>query len=302
MHNQTALIAGSSGLIGTALTDALRQRGAEVRRLVRRDVKYADEYLWNPFQDELDERALKGVDIVVNLSGANVGEKRWTEERRRTLYDSRIVTTRVLAQRMSAVSEPPSVFVAQSAIGYYGDRGDEILTEGSSAGPDDDFLASLTIDWEAAAAPARDAGIRVVHPRTGLVLAGGAPLLNRLVPLFRAGLGGRLGDGSQWWSWVDIDDAVRAMVFLIESDLSGPFNITSPVPARQREFAAALASVLSRPAVLPVPSFAMKLALGSQKAEAIGLSSARAIPESLTAAGYGFGQVDLERSLRKAID
>ncbi len=295
------LISGSSGLLGTSLADAMRRRGVEVRRLVRREVRYADEYEWDPYESRIDDRAMKGVDVVVNLSGANIGEKRWTGERKQILYDSRVVTTRFLAELMAKSEEPPAVFVSQSAVGIYGDRGDEILTEDSTLGPADDFLANLTIAWEAAAEPARAAGVRVVHPRTGLVMADDAPLLDKLIPLFRAGIGGPIGNGQQWWSWVDIADVVGATLFLIDSDESGPFNLTAPNPVRQKEFAEILASTLNRPSAIPVPSFAMKLALGAEKARGIGLSSTRALPERLVSAGYGFKNTDLATSLRSIL-
>ena len=301
IKGQTVLISGSSGLIGTSLTDALRRRGAEVRRLVRRTARYADEFEWDPYSGRIDARAMKGVDVVVNLSGANIGEGRWTEKRRRVLSESRVVPTRFLAETMVGMREPPSTFVSQSAIGIYGDRGDEILTESSDPGPEDDFLASLTVDWESAAGLARDAGMRVVHPRTGLVLAQGAPLLDRLVPLFRLGLGGPLGSGRQWWSWVDISDVTGSMLHLIDSDHAGPFNVSAPEPVRQSEFADTLASNLRRPAVIPAPSFAMKIALGPEKAESIGLSSTRALPQRLLGTGYEFAETSLERSLIRAV-
>ncbi len=279
----------------------MRQRGVEVRRLVRREVRYADEYEWDPYEGRIDDRAMKGVDVVVNLSGANIGEKRWTGERKQILYDSRVVTTRFLAELMAKSEEPPAVFVSQSAVGIYGDRGDEILTEGSTVGPADDFLANLTIAWEAAAEPARASGVRVVHPRTGLVMADDAPLLDKLIPLFRAGIGGPIGNGQQWWSWVDIADVVGATLFLIDSDETGPFNLTAPNPVRQKEFAEILASTLNRPSAIPVPPFAMKLALGAEKARGIGLSSTRALPERLVNAGYEFKQTDLATSLRSIL-
>lgn len=299
--NKTVVMAGSSGLLGTALTDALRQQGAEVRRLVRREARYADEFEWDPYSGDIDETALKDVDIVINLAGANIGDERWTDERRQVLYDSRITTTSFLAEKTASLPVLPEVFVAQSAIGIYGDRGDEILTEESSEGPESDFLAALTQDWEAAAAPATEVGIRVVHPRTGLVLAPEAALLDRLEPLFKAGLGGPLGSGDQWWSWVDISDVTNALLFLIENDVSGPFNITAPSPVRQREFAKTMAALLNRPSLIPAPAFAMKLVLGSEKAEAIGLSSTRAVPERLTKAGFEFAVRSVEQSLRRSL-
>jgi uncharacterized protein (TIGR01777 family) len=301
IQSRTVLISGSSGLIGTSLTDALRRRGAEVRRLVRRPARYSDEFEWDPYSGRIDGGAMKGVDVVVNLSGANIGEGRWTRKRRQVLSDSRVVPTRFLAEIMREMSDPPSTFISQSAIGIYGDRGDEILTESSDPGPADDFLASLTVDWEAASAPARDAGVRVVHPRTGLVLAQGAPLLDRLVPIFRLALGGPLGSGRQWWSWVDIADVTGSMLHLIDSDHAGPFNVSAPEPVRQSEFADTLASVLRRPAVIPAPSFAMKVVLGPEKAGSIGLSSTRALPQRLLTTGYEFAETSLERSLLRAV-
>ncbi len=301
-NNKTVLMSGSSGLIGTTLTDSLRRRGVEVRRLVRRDVRYADEYRWNPYESAIDERALKGVDAVVNLSGANIGAERWTADRKRILTESRLTTTRFLAEQMAEMIDPPSVYMSQSAIGIYGDRGDEILDESSSYGPDDDFLASLTADWEEAATPATEAGVRVIHPRTGLVVAEDAPLLDRLTPIFRAGVGGPIGRGSQWWSWVDLVDVVGAMSFLLESDLSGPFNVAAPEPVRQKEFAEVMAAVLNRPSAIPVPSVALKLALGGEKAQAIGLSSTRVKPQRLLDAGYSFQEASLEMSLRRILE
>jgi uncharacterized protein (TIGR01777 family) len=297
----TVLISGSSGLIGTTLSDRLRQRGIEVRRLVRRDARYADEYRWDPYGGELDERALKGAHAVVNLNGANIGANRWTAERKRVLCESRVTTTRFLAEQMADTIDPPSVFLSQSAIGIYGDRGDELLDESSGYGPQHDFLASLTVDWEEAATPAAEAGIRVVHPRTGLVLAEDAPLLDRLTPIFRAGLGGPIGSGNQWWSWVDVVDVIGAMTFLLESDLAGSFNVVAPDPVRQKEFAEVMADVMNRPSAIPVPSFAMKLALGGEKAEAIGLSSTRAKPQRLLDAGYSFQETDLKTSLERIL-
>ena len=292
-----ALITGGSGLIGSSLSDALLERGASVRRLVRRQPSATGEYIWDPYASMIDDRAFEGVDVVINLSGAGVGDKRWTSERKAALYESRITTTRVLAERLAWMEKPPRLFISQSAIGIYGDRGDEILTEESSNGPEDDFLAALTVDWEKAAARAVEAGIRVVHPRTGLVLSRDAQLLQRLVPLFKSGLGGPIGDGSQWWSWVTLTDVIRATEHLIQSDIEGPVNLVAPSPVRQKEFATLLARAVRRPAILPVPKMAMRLALGGQKAEAIGFSSTRALPERLSDDGFEFADSDLQTAL-----
>ena len=299
---KTFLISGASGLIGTELTNALERDGSDVRRLVRRTPRGENEFEWQPQDGEIDETAFKGVDVVINLSGANIGSGRWTESRRQVLHDSRIETTRLLARAIAQMDELPALFISQSAIGIYGDRGDEVLTESSTEGPDSDFLASLVRDWEAAADEARDAGVRVVHPRTGLVMADDADLLDRLVPIFRLGLGGPLGDGQQWWSWVDIDDVIGAMKFFVDSDLEGPVNLVSPQPVKQAEFAEILGDVLGRPSLLPVPELALKLALGSEKAEGIGLTSTRTVPDRLLSTGYEFQVPNLETSLRKAVN
>lgn len=300
--NMRVLISGASGLIGTRLNESLTARGHDVARLVRREAEGPGEFEWDPYEAYIDERALKAVDAVVHLSGAGIGDKRWTPERKKVLYDSRIVTTRVLAEHLAAADEPPAVFVSQSAIGIYGDRGDEVLTERSSFGPRDDLLASLTMDWEEAATPAAQAGIRVVHPRTGLVLSREAQLLARLVPLFKAGLGGPIGDGNQWWSWITLTDVVRAIEHMIDSDLEGPVNLVAPAPVRQRDFADALGAAVRRPAFLPAPKLAMRLALGSEKAEAIGFSSTRVLPERLVADGFAFEDTDLKAALLQMVD
>ena len=296
------LISGASGLIGTRLIEALRGNGQDVSTLVRREAQGATEFEWDPDQGVVDDRALKGLDAVVNLSGAGIGDKRWTARRKQVLSDSRIVTTRVLAEHLAALDDPPEVFVSQSAIGIYGDRGDETLTEDSSFGPSDDFLASLTVDWEKAAAPAADAGIRVVHPRTGLVLSQKAQLIERLLPLFRVGLGGRIGNGGQWWSWITLTDVETALRHLIESELDGAVNLVAPSPVRQEEFARLLARAVRRPALLSVPRSAMRLALGGEKAEAIGFSSTRALPARLLSDGFEFADADLETALKRMLD
>ncbi len=295
------LMTGASGLIGTRLATSLRARGDDVIRLVRREPETPDEYQWDPLVGSVDERALKGLDVVIHLSGAGISDKRWTAARKAEIYHSRIGTTQFLAERLASADERPEVFISQSAIGIYGDRGDQILTEDSPLGTDDDFLSSLTIDWEAAADPARVAGIRVVHPRTGLVLDRDAQLMRRLAPLFKVGLGGPIGTGRQWWSWITLADVVSSIVHLIESNLAGPVNLVAPHPVRQREFATALAAELRRPAKLPVPRAGLRLALGSEKAGSIGFSSTRALPQRLEADGFRFDHEDLRSALRDVV-
>lgn len=296
-QQQRVVLSGASGLIGTALTDMLRQNGYEVSRLVRGQPKYADEVQWDPYGKTIDPSALEGAAAVIHLSGANIGEKRWSGRRKEILYSSRIVTTDFLAETLAGMRTPPSVFVAQSAIGIYGDRGDELLNDYSRPGPQDDFLADLTMDWEKAARPASRAGIRVVHPRTGLVISPEAALIKRLLPVFKAGIGGPLGDGSQWWSWISLRDTVNGIVHMMRSDLEGPINLVAPNPVRQGEFAEMFASTLGRPAAIPVPGLGLKLVLGGEKAEAIGLSSTRAVPERLLASGFEFADTDLRAML-----
>lgn len=300
-QQRRVVVSGASGLIGTALVDRLRQSGNEVRRLVRHVPRYADEYSWDPYAGKIEARALEGTDAVIHLSGANIGAKRWTEARKQVLYSSRIVTTDFLAETLAALHSPPSVFVSQSAIGIYGDRGDELLNDYSRPGPSDDFLADLTVDWERAARPAAEAGIRVVHPRTGLVISPEAALIKRLLPIFKAGLGGPLGDGAQWWSWITLRDSVHGIAHMVDSDLEGPVNLVAPNPVRQMDFAGMLAAALRRPSALPVPKFGLKLALGREKAEAIGFSSTRVSPERLLASGFAFDDVDLEQILNRML-
>ena len=295
------LLTGASGLIGTHIATSLRARGDDVVRLVRREAETPDEYQWDPLVGSVDERALKGLDVVIHLSGAGIGDKRWTAARKAEIYHSRIGTTQFLSESLASADERPEVFISQSAIGIYGDRGDEILTEDSPAGTDDDFLSSLTVDWEAAADPARVAGIRVVHPRTGLVLDRDAQLIQRLVPLFKAGLGGPIGNGRQWWSWITLDDVVSSIVHLIDSSMAGPVNLVAPRPVRQREFANALGAQLRRPAKLPVPRAGLRLALGGEKAGSIGFSSTRAVPERLEADGFRFNHEDLQSALQDVV-
>ena len=300
-EQRQVLVSGASGLIGRRLLQTLEAAGHEVARLVRRDPIEPGEYRWDPYGGFTDPQAFVGIDAVVHLSGAGIGNRRWTTRRKQEIYDSRVVTTRVLAEHLAALDDRPEVLIAQSAIGIYGDRGDEILTERSAVGPDGDFLTDLTIDWEEAAASAEESGIRVVHSRTGLVLDRSAPLMQRLVPLFKAGLGGPIGDGSQWWSWIALDDVVAVIDHLIGSPISGPVNVVAPEPVRQAEFARTLAEVLHRPSFLPAPKLGVQLALGAEKATAIAFSSARVIPERLDADEFEYGGPELEAALRRML-
>jgi uncharacterized protein (TIGR01777 family) len=289
-------VTGAGGLIGSALTQQLAADGHRVSRLVRRAAG-PGEIGWDPIAGRLDPNDLDGLDAVVHLAGENVGV-RWTTARKARIRDSRIQGTRVLSEALARIRGLPPVLVSASAIGIYGDRGDEILTESSAPGPREDFLAALGQEWENAAAPALAAGIRVVHPRFGVVLSPAGGALGKMLLPFRLGLGGRLGDGSQWMSWISIDDVVSALLHLVlNKTLSGPVNVTAPEPLRNRDFTRTLGRVLSRPTPLPVPSAALRLVLG-EMADSTLLASARVLPERLLGSGYRFTLPDLETALR----
>ncbi|BBX15993.1 TIGR01777 family protein [Mycolicibacterium duvalii] len=277
-------VAGSSGLIGTALVYALRATDRRVLRLVRRAPTHADEVFWNPDTGQFDAEALRGVDAVVNLCGVNVGQKRWSGAFKQSLRDSRIGPTEVLSRAVVDAGVP--VLINSSAVGFYGDTGATPVDE--TAGPGRGFLARLTVDWEAATKAASEHGVRVVLTRTGLVMAPSGGLLGRIKPLFALGLGARLGNGRQYMSWISLEDQVRALLFAIaRDDLSGPVNFTGPAPVTNAEFTAALGRTLRRPTPLTVPGFALRAALGEFADEGV-LGGQRAVPAALERAGFTF--------------
>jgi hypothetical protein len=277
-------VAGSSGLIGTALVYALRATDHRVIRIVRRAPSNADEVFWNPDTGEFDADALHDVDAVVNLCGVNVGQKRWSGAFKQSLRDSRIGPTEVLARAVVDAGVP--VLVNASAVGYYGDTGGTPVDE--TAGPGHNFLARLAVDWEAATIVAARAGVRVVLTRTGLVMARAGGMLSRLRPLFSLGLGARLGNGRQNLSWISLEDQVRALLFAISHDeMIGPVNMTGPAPVTNAEFTTALGRSVNRPTPLVVPGFALRLALGEFADEGV-LGGQRAIPAALERAGFQF--------------
>ncbi|MDT8914417.1 TIGR01777 family oxidoreductase [Amycolatopsis sp. PS_44_ISF1] len=290
------LIAGSGGLIGTALATRLRTSGHDVVRLVRREARAADERGWDPPSARIDEGAFTGVDAVVNLCGAPLLPGRWSAMRKQVLLDSRVEPTEVLAE---AVAEHGiKVLVNGSAVGYYGSPGSTVLDEGAPSG--EDFLAGLCRAWESATAPATAAGTRVVSVRTGLVLAREGGLMVLLRPLFKAALGARLGDGRQYMSWISLDDQIGALVHALEhEDLRGPVNLTGPAPVSNAEFTRALARAVHRPAPWRAPGFVLKLALG-QAAEEMALFGQRAVPRALERSGYAFRHETLESALAAA--
>ena len=287
-------ITGSSGLIGTALRGALTAAGHRVVPVVRRAARDG-EVAWNPAEGTIDAAGLEGIDAVVNLAGAGIGDKRWTEERKRVVLESRTASTDLLARTLASLDRPPSVLLSGSAIGFYGDRGDEVLTEQSP--PGDGFLAEVCTAWEQAAQPAIDGGIRTAFLRTGIVQSpDGGALAKTLLP-FKLGLGGRLGSGKQWWSWISIDDEVRAIQFLLDGDHSGPFNLTGPNPVRNEDYTKALGRELGRPTVFPIPKFGPKLLLGAELAETLLYESQRVEPAALVTAGFRFRHETIDDAL-----
>lgn len=294
------VVTGSSGLVGSALVPALSEAGHSVRRLVRRAPAAPDEVRWDPEGGTIDAAGLAGVDAAVHLAGEGIAEKRWTPEQKRRLVESRTEGTRLLAETLASLDPKPSVLLSGSAVGWYGDRGDEVLTEDSSRGTG--FLADLVRDWESAARPAIDAGIRTVFLRTGVVLSPRGGAMGKTLPLFKLGLGGPVGDGKQWWSWISLDDEVQAIIHLLTADVSGPVNLTAPNPVRHREYARAQGRALHRPAFVPVPRFAPKLVLGSELADSLLGDSARILPTRLQASGYEFRHPDIDTAMRSMFD
>jgi uncharacterized protein (TIGR01777 family) len=292
------LVAGASGLIGRALVRALSSEGRQVKRLVRRPASRPDEVSWHPARGEIDPRAMDGADAVVNLTGENLSQ-RWTTDARRRIRDSRIQATTLLARSIAGSNPRPRVFVSASAMGNLCTHRDDPIDERASLG--DDFLASVCKEWEAATAPAADSGVRVALSRTGLVLARDGGVLAKVLLPFRLGLGGTLGAGHQWMSWIALTDVVRALRFMVENEsLDGPVNVVAPNPVTNAEFTDTLGRVLGRPTFTIVPAFALKLALG-QMAEDTALASQRVIPRRLSEAGFRFEFPGLEEALRKEI-
>ncbi|MDQ4127187.1 MAG: TIGR01777 family oxidoreductase [Actinomycetota bacterium] len=287
------LISGATGLIGTALIPELEAAGHSVTRLTR-SPRSADDLGWDPEAGTIDD--LEGTDAVVHLAGESIAEGRWTPEKKRRILESRKKGTRMLAEAIAALPVPPSVMVSASADGYYGDRGNELLTEDSE--PGSGFLAEVCTAWEAAADPAREAGIRVVHPRTGIALSPKGGALGKTLPIFRLGAGGRIGSGRQYWSWVSLDDVVGSYVYALENEaVSGPVNVCSPNPLTNAEYTKVVGRVLNRPTFFPLPATAARAALGGVADELL-LASKRMVPAGLEKAGYRFRHPNLEEALR----
>jgi uncharacterized protein len=299
VSTQRIAVTGATGLIGSALTDALRADGHTVHAVTRRSSAAGDgDIVWDPDAGTIDAAALEGVDAVVHLAGEPIGDARWSSEVKRRIHDSRERGTRLLAGTLAKLDDPPSVLVSGSAVGYYGDRGDEVLTEDST--PGDDFMAEVCVAWEAATEPAERAGIRVVHARSGVVLAQGGPLIDKIELPFRLGVGGRVGSGRQYVPWIAIDDHVRALRYLADhQSLSGPVNLTAPDPATNAELTKAIGDVLRRPTLLPIPVAAIRLLYG-EMGESLATVSQRVIPRRLQEAGFTFDHT-LTSALRVAL-
>jgi uncharacterized protein (TIGR01777 family) len=289
---QRVAISGASGMIGTALSAFLRARGDTVVHLVRREPRTPDEVGWDPAARKLAPGDLSGLTAVVHLAGAGVGDHRWTSAYKQEILASRVNGTSTIATALADLGEPVTL-VSGSAIGVYGDRGDEVLTEDSPTGKG--FLADVVRAWEAATAPAQAAGLRVVHARTGLVLTPDGGAMGPVLPLAKAGLAGPLGNGRQYWSWITLHDELRALAHLIDTSLSGPVNLVSVQPLHQAEVMKALGARLGRPAILPTPALALKLALGGLASEILG--SARILPSVLTASGFVFAHDTIDSAM-----
>lgn len=289
-------VSGAGGLIGSALVPALTGGGHRVMRLVRRPAETGSEIGWEPNSGRLDLARMTGIDVVFHLAGENLAEGRWSAEKKTRIRDSRVQPTRRLSEALAAMEQPPRLLVSASAIGYYGNRGGAILNEESPPGRD--FLASICKDWEAGTEPAAAAGIRVVNPRFGMVLSPRGGALAAMMKVFRMGVGGSVGSGQQWVSWVTIDDLIGALLhFMASQDLAGPVNVVAPQPVQNGRFAEILGRVMGRPSAMKVPAFAARMAFG-EMADAVLMASQRVEPARLLASGYAFRYPELEPALR----
>jgi uncharacterized protein (TIGR01777 family) len=293
------LIGGSHGLVGTALIKSLETEGHEVFRLVRHAPGSKAEVEWSPDRYSIALARIEGFDAVVNLAGESIAEGRWTDEKKRKIRESRVKGTKLLGDALANLTQPPKIFICASAIGYYGNRGDEILTEVSA--PGDDFLADVCVEWEKATALATEKGIRVVNARFGVILAVNGGALKKMLPPFRLGLGGKVGNGKQWMSWIALDDVIGGINFALAHDsVRGPVNFVAPNPVTNAEFTKTLGKVLSRPTLLPIPAFGVRLAFG-EMGEALLLGGQRVAPAVLQTADYQFLFPQLDGALRHAL-
>lgn len=292
------VVAGGSGLIGSALIKDALSKKHEVIQLVRRKPKHQHEVQWNPDKFEVEIDSLNDATAIINLSGAGVGDKRWTNNYKKLILTSRVNATKTLAEAITRLNNPPSVFVSSSAIGFYGDTAENAVDENAELG--EGFLSDVVFNWEYAAQKVKQHKIRVVHPRTSLVMSKRGGVLKKVLPIFKLGLGGKLGNGKQFWSYISLEDEIRAIYHLInDSRLTGGVNLSTPNPVTNKEFTKSLASVLNRPAFLSVPSLALKIALGEFSIEVLG--SSRVLPSKLIASGFKFNHPDILSTLNSAL-
>lgn len=292
------VVAGGSGLIGSALIKDALSKKHEVIQLVRRKPKHQHEVQWNPDKFEVEIDSLNDATAIINLSGAGVGDKRWTNNYKKLILTSRVNATKTLAEAITRLNNPPSVFVSSSAIGFYGDTAETAVDENADLG--EGFLSDVVFNWEYAAQKVKQHKIRVVHPRTSLVMSKRGGVLKKVLPIFKLGLGGKLGNGKQFWSYISLEDEIRAIYHLInDSRLTGGVNLSTPNPVTNKEFTKSLASVLNRPAFLSVPSLALKIALGEFSIEVLG--SSRVLPSKLIASGFKFNHPDILSTLNSAL-
>ncbi len=287
-------VTGSSGFIGSALIPLLTARGDDVIR-VKRDAAEKPDIRWDIDAGTIDAEGLEGVDAVIHLAGEGIGDRRWTDAHERRVKQSRVAGTTLLAETLASLAMAPRVLLSGSAIGWYGERGNETLTEAS--GPGTEVKAEICTAWENAASPAVDAGIRTVFLRTGMVLSPDGGALGEALPFFKLGLMGRFGDGRQWWAWISMEDQLRAMLFLLDNEISGPVNLVAPHPVTNSEYTKTVGSALHRPTLIPTPRFALNLRLGAKGAQAVALTSAKVIPEVLLEHGFTFRHPHLEGAL-----
>ncbi len=296
------LVTGAGGLVGGELVPTLKIKGHEVYKLSRSKAKNADEIQWDAYEGftESEQAKLENFDAVVHLAGDNVGEGSWTEEKKRSIRESRVIGTRTLVDAFRKVENPPKIFVSASAIGFYGSRGDEVLTENSEQG--EGFFPEVCVAWEAESEKAADFGARVVMPRIGIVLAKDGGALKEMLTPFKLGVGGTIGSGEQWMSWIALDDLIRIIHFALENeDLRGAANATAPNPVKNEEFTDTLGKVLHRPTIIPIPAFGIKLLFG-EKGEKLLLEGCRVLPAKLEEAGFEFKFKNLEEALKHALN